>query len=216
MIDVERQDRHRAITAAAYRLLEAKGYGGTSMLRVARAARASNETLYRWYGDKNGLFAAMVEDNAAEVRRVIESALDQDSDPMETLARAAPILLDLLLGNRAILLNRAAAADPSGDLGRALSSGARAAVMPQLQRLMVRIGARTGTPAGGTSGAGAGTSAGPGQQMAPTAMASTFLGLLVGDLQIRQVIHDLGPLTEAEIAARAAQALATFRRIVEG
>ena len=58
--DEARQRREAAIHAAAYALLAEHGYGGTSMLRVARAARASNETLYRWYGGKDGLFTAMV------------------------------------------------------------------------------------------------------------------------------------------------------------
>ena len=48
--------RQQQIEDAAYEVLEAKGYDGTSMLGIARQARASNETLYNWYGDKQGLF----------------------------------------------------------------------------------------------------------------------------------------------------------------
>ncbi len=49
-------------------MLDAKGYAGASMLAIARQAKASNETLYNWYGDKNGLFRALVVRNAGEVR----------------------------------------------------------------------------------------------------------------------------------------------------
>ena len=56
----KKQARHEAITKAAYAQLAKNGYDGTSMLSIAKAAKASNETLYRWYGDKQGLFAAMV------------------------------------------------------------------------------------------------------------------------------------------------------------
>ena len=47
MRDEKRRERHEAIAAAAYEALAEHGYGGASMLRVAKAARASNETLYR-------------------------------------------------------------------------------------------------------------------------------------------------------------------------
>ena len=53
-----KEKRAREIEAAAYALLEAKGFEGLSMQSVAKMAKASNETLYRWYGDKIGLFEA--------------------------------------------------------------------------------------------------------------------------------------------------------------
>ena len=52
MRDDKKQQRRRQIEAAAYDLLVQYGYDGTSMLAVAKAAKASNETMYRWYGDK--------------------------------------------------------------------------------------------------------------------------------------------------------------------
>ena len=55
-----RARRQAQIEEVAYRLLQIRGYAATSMLAVAREASASNETLYRWYGDKNGLFTSMV------------------------------------------------------------------------------------------------------------------------------------------------------------
>ncbi len=47
-----REDRQDAIAAAAYRLLEQHGFAATTMQAIAREARASMETFYRWYGDK--------------------------------------------------------------------------------------------------------------------------------------------------------------------
>ncbi len=64
MRDENRRMRQQLIFAATYRLLAEKGYKGTSMLAVAKAAGASNETMYNWYGNKQGLLAAMIEDNA--------------------------------------------------------------------------------------------------------------------------------------------------------
>lgn len=60
--------RKDQIERAAYEVLKEKGYAGASMLSIARKARASNETVYNWYGDKAGLFKALVQRNAAEVK----------------------------------------------------------------------------------------------------------------------------------------------------
>ena len=44
MRDDKKQDKHKAIATAAYALLADKGYAGASMLSIAKAAKASNET----------------------------------------------------------------------------------------------------------------------------------------------------------------------------
>nr|WP_184148641.1 TetR/AcrR family transcriptional regulator [Amaricoccus macauensis] len=191
-VDEGRVKRHRQIAEAAYGQLAEHGYGGASMLRIARAAKASNETLYRWYGDKDGLFAAMVRDNAEAARALLQEALVRDEAPAETLARVAPVLLSMLLGDRAILLNRAAAADPSGRLGAAISAGGRDVVMPLLEQLMERLGG----------------------DVVPGEASGWFLGLLVGDLQVRRIIGELTEPGAEEIAARCHRALGIFNRLL--
>ena len=81
----KRSLRQQQIEAAAYEVLEAKGYGGTSMQGIAKHARASNETLYNWYGDKQGLFRALVTRNAEEVKAHLESELQTDHDALSIL-----------------------------------------------------------------------------------------------------------------------------------
>jgi len=66
----------------------------------AREARASNETLYSWYDDKQGLFRALVARNAAEVRKLLESRMAEQHDPLKTLGLLGPKLLELLTGAR--------------------------------------------------------------------------------------------------------------------
>ncbi|WP_372990533.1 TetR/AcrR family transcriptional regulator, partial [Sulfitobacter sp.] len=107
-----RTHRQEQIEVAAYKLLEQKGFAGTSMQGIARLAKASNETLYNWYGDKQGLFKALVARNADEVKSLLEEELDAQRDALGILGLLGPRLLSLLLGPRAIALNRAAAADP--------------------------------------------------------------------------------------------------------
>lgn len=193
MHETARQRREAAIHTAAYDLLAQHGYGGTSMLRVARAAQASNETLYRWYGDKDGLFTAMVRENAAETRHLLDGALEGQGDPWEAIGAVAPAFLRMILGDRAILLNRAAAADPTGALGAAISAGGRQEIRPLIHRLVERLCA--------------GTSCDPDQ------ITGWFLSLLLGDLQVRRIIHDLAALSEEEIALRCNSTLATLRRL---
>ncbi len=71
-----RAERARQIEETAYALLDQHGLEGLSIQALAKAARASNETLYRWYGDKTGLFKALVVRNAEEVRTLLEQGLE--------------------------------------------------------------------------------------------------------------------------------------------
>ncbi len=191
-----RARRAEQIEKAAYEVLRTRGYGGASMLNIAKQAKASNETLYRWYGDKNGLFRTMVESNAAATRDRLEAAINDDADPMATLEDIASILLSMLLGGKAILLNRAAASDDTGELGATIAASGRDAVFPLIRALMQR-GIETGTVTA------------PSAEIA----AEWFLGLLIGDLQIRRVIHVLPVPSDEEIARRVDSALVAFRKL---
>lgn len=76
MRDESKAERQREIEAVAYRLIRDHGYGGVSMLAIAKEAKASNETLYRWYGSKRGLLAAMVERNAQATADALQAAIE--------------------------------------------------------------------------------------------------------------------------------------------
>jgi len=189
--------RQAEIEKAAYALLETKGYAGTSMQGIARKAKASNETLYNWYGDKQGLFKALVTRNASEVLALLQAELAEDRDSIAILAELGPKLLSLLLGNRAIALNRAAAADPSGDLGMAISEAGRETVLPLVEQVLDRAKREGTLDFDDTREA-----------------ASLFMDLLVGDLQIRRVIGRM-PAPDTEFCSqRSAVALMRFRRLV--
>ena len=190
MRDENKSLRQEQIENAAYEVLEQKGYSGASMLGIARMARASNETLYNWYGDKKGLFTALVVRNAAEVRSLLQAELSSGQDAMATLGLLGPMLLELLLGNRAIALNRAAAADPTGELGAAISQAGRDAVLPLLAQVLEDARDKG--------------------QLAfdrPDEAAGLYIDLLVGDLQIRRVIGRMPVPTPEFCQKRAALAV---------
>lgn len=187
-----RAARAAEIETAAYGVLEKKGYAGLSMLAVAKAARASNETLYRWYGDKNGLLEALIAGNADLVATALGSL---GPDPLRDLARVGPVLLDMLLGERAIALNRAAAADASGALGALLAQTGRDRVKPRISAVIQAAIAR-GQLKGDADD-----------------LTELYLTLLIGDLQIRRVTGALPPLSPQSINDRAARALTLLRQL---
>ncbi|MEM9472458.1 MAG: TetR/AcrR family transcriptional regulator [Pseudomonadota bacterium] len=197
MRDENKAARKRRIEQAALELLASKGYLATSMLSVAKRAKASNETLYNWYGNKQGLFRSLVEANAGEVRALLEHDLVQDRPPEATLKALGPLLLGLLVSDRAITLNKAAAADPSGELAHELTQAGRGAVAPLIADVFVKA-----RDAGVLRFVDAGKAVG------------LYLDLLVGDLQIRRVLGAVPALTQPQVERRASRALANLKLLL--
>ena len=191
------QKRRVQIEQAAYDLFEQKGYAGTSMLSVAKHAKASNETLYRWYGDKHGLFMSLIDRNLSDVNAVLQPETQTTADPAKTLQILGPKLLKLLASTRAIALNRAAAADTSGALGQALAKGGRETVMPMIETVFQALIAKTGV-----------------KDITKSEASELYINLLVGDLQTRRMIGALAPLDGDEIQTRSNRALRLILKIL--
>lgn len=182
----ENKDARMAeIEAAAYALLAKFGYENISMLKIAKAAKASNETLYNWYGDKKGLFAAMIRRNAsATLSALDDSMLDQDV-PEVVLKRASSTLLTMLMSANAIALNKAAAGDATGELGQVLNEEGRRKVAPKFLPLIEHL--NTARPAAET--------------------LEIYLSVLIGDWQIKRVIGVMAEPESTEIDARIERAI---------
>lgn len=190
--------RKERIEAAAMELLAEKGYLATSMLAVAKRAKASNETLYNWYGNKQGLFRSLVETNAGEVKSLLQNDLAQHRPPDATLEALGPLLLGLLVSDKAITLNRAAAADPSGELAEQLTQAGRETVAPLIADVFGK--ARDASILTFDDAAQA---------------VGLYLDLLVGDLQIRRVLGAVPALKQPEIDRRAAVALGNLKVLLK-
>jgi TetR/AcrR family transcriptional regulator, mexJK operon transcriptional repressor len=78
----ERRTRETEILTAALGVFLRSGYGASTVDELAAAAQVTKRTLYAYYGDKAGLFAAMVRHLAAAVS--LDAASDRDT--LETLA----------------------------------------------------------------------------------------------------------------------------------
>ena len=191
------KNREPEIFEAAYAVLTEKGYAGASMLAIAKAAKASNETLYRWYGDKPGLFGRIIEQNAEAVTMLLKTYVEAGAEPMVTIEALGPELLALLTSDRAIALNRAAAADHSGQLGAKLAEMGRGKVAPLIMQVFE-----------------AARENGDLTFDHPTDAVSRYLDLLVGDLQIRRATGTVPPLTQKGCDARAQRALRDLKRLM--
>jgi TetR/AcrR family transcriptional repressor of mexJK operon len=78
----ERRRRETEILTAALGVFLRTGYGASTVDELAAAAQVTKRTLYAYYGDKAGVFAAMVRHLAAAVSLDATS----DDDTLETLA----------------------------------------------------------------------------------------------------------------------------------
>ena len=198
MEQAARQARRDEILDIAVALLAERGYRDASMIEVARRAAASKETLYAWFGDKRGLYEAAVRRNASDVQGVLARALEDPADLAPSLAAFGTALLDLLLGESAVAINRAAISEAPRDptLAELLSRAGREATLPKLIELLERHADR------GDLAIDDGTEA-----------AEAFLGLLLGDCQIRRLLGRLPTQGKAWQRARADRATKSFLRL---
>ena len=105
MKEEARNQRQRDILDAALAQLIETGFAGTTMQAVARRAGASMETLYNWYGDKAGLFRALVMANIDHLRHQLETRLTDPAGPEAVLTAFGPRLLEVLTSERVVALN---------------------------------------------------------------------------------------------------------------
>ncbi len=192
--------RRKQIEAVAYEVLAEKGYKATSMLAIAKRAKASNETLYNWYGNKQTLFQSLVEANAFEVISLLKGCIDDQSPIQQTLGRLGPVLLRMITGDKAIALNRAAAADAdeTGTLGQTLSEAGRESVLPFVAKALEMARSRGELFFDDTG-----------------EITELYLNVLIGDLQIRRAIGAISSLANDEVERRSNRA-ATILNTVYG
>ena len=76
-----------AILVAATREFAHHGLGGARVDRIAADARTNKRMLYYYYGGKEALFVAVLEDTYARIRRAERSLSLLDVDPVEGVRR---------------------------------------------------------------------------------------------------------------------------------
>ena len=192
-------ERREEILKVALSVLAERGYRGASMREIAVRSHASKETLYAWFGNKRGLFEELVGWQAERVHAVIAPNLERDGDdPSEVLRAFAVELQRLLLGERAVVINRAAISEATSDptFAQILATQGRGSVVPKLVRYLEGQRER-----------------GRLQFEEAGAAVDALIGLAIGDQQVRRLLGVL-PMPEPEqLEARAERAVELFLKL---
>ncbi|WP_069301204.1 TetR/AcrR family transcriptional regulator [Neptunicoccus sediminis] len=198
METAKQKDRRHRIEEAAYAVLDEKGYKGASMLDIARRAGCSNETLYRWYGNKQTLFASLVTADATAAKARLEKSIEEDGDTIEELRLLGPLLLERVTGRRATVLNRAAAGDVyhTGTLGGVINQSGKDLITPLVERL-VQVGLDRRLLHRSNS----------------SEIAEMFLTVLIADTQMQRVVGAMPELTEAQKEDRTDRACTVIQNL---
>ncbi len=188
--------RQQAVLTAALEALVEQGDRFT-MTEVARRARCSKETLYKWFGDRDGLLTATVQWQAAKVRvpQLDRARIDAGSlrESIEQLARD---LLTTIGGTVSVTLNRLAITHAGPDpheLGGIMLEHGPAAIRRRAKSLL-------------EAGRGANLLRFESSEDA----YRTLFGLVVRDVQIRLLLGDRLKLAPTQIERDAATATDQF------
>lgn len=176
------------------RVIVRDGYAAATMQAIAEEARASKETLYSWFGDRESLVARLIRANAdasaLQVAAALRTPASDEQHARQTLEGYARSLLTLLTGEVSVALNRAAMGSPV--LAEELLSSGRHRVGPVVSMYLRALHASDLSPHGDGEEA-----------------FSLLYGLVVQDTQIRVLLGEEPP-SSREIAARARKAVAFF------
>ena len=192
----EPTERQQAVLDAVLALMVEQG-GKFSITDIARRASCSKETLYKWFGDRDGILAATVRWQASKVRAGNYDAQHLDAAALrQSLENFAANWLTVISSSTSVALNRVAAgqaASKKSSLGPIVLANGRLAIGERLKPLL---------EAGRVAGI---------LKFDDTEMAfRTFFGLVGRDVQIRLLLGDSLKLSQAEIATDAARATAQF------
>lgn len=188
--------RQQAVLDAVLSLMVEKG-SGLTMTAVARRASCSKETLYKWFGDRDGLLTATVQWQASKVRAGNFDRQKLDAGALrESLKRFAANWLDVISSPTSIALNRVGvsqAAARDGNLGSIVLANGRFAIGKRMMPVLE-----------------AGREAGLLDFDDTETAFRTFFGLVGRDIQIRLLLGDPLTLGKAEIARDAERATDQF------
>ncbi|MCD7110825.1 TetR/AcrR family transcriptional regulator C-terminal domain-containing protein [Rhizobium sp. DKSPLA3] len=189
--------RQNAVLDSALRLLVDGGERALTTAGVARAANCSKESLYKWFGDRDGILSAMIGYQASKVRTLDERAETLTADSLRAhLVVFARDLLDVLSGDVSLALNRLA-------IGQASRDGSHLGQMLQ-ERGRRQIGKR----AGGLLDAG--RRAGLLRFDNGEEAYGMLYGLVVTDLHLRMLLGEDMKLTKQDFSRRAERAVDAF------
>ena len=196
LADQKMTPRQGEVLDAALALLVSVG-DKLTMTAVARKASCSKETLYKWFGDRDGLLIATVQWQAAKVRvPVLDRAHLDRTSLMQSLEVFARDLLTVLTSDNSVALNRVAighAGTVHSDLGAIVLENGRREMGRRLKPVLET-----------------------GRDVALLKFSDseeafrTFFGLVVRDVQVRLLLGDELKVPPEEIDLSAKNATQQF------
>lgn len=190
-------ERQGAVLERALGLLVGGGERALTTAGVARAANCSKESLYKWFGDRDGLISAMITYQAGKVRTVEVDARALTAESLRKhLIAFAGDLIDVLSGDVSLALNRLAIGQANREgagLGRLLQErgrrqiGKRAAALLEAGRKAKLLAFDTADEAYGT-----------------------LYGLVVSDMHLRMLLGEDASALKKEFSPRAEKAVDAF------
>jgi AcrR family transcriptional regulator len=192
--------RQNAVLEEALRLLVSGGEKALTTAGVARAANCSKESLYKWFGDRDGLMEAMIAYQASKVKTGEANAGAMTRDSLEKMLDDFAIaLLDVLSGDVSLALNRLA-------IGQASRDGSQLGEM-LLERGRKQIGRRAATLLIAAKRA----------RLIEfddvTEAYEVLYGLIVKDWHVRLLLGEDMSAAKKEFGSRAKRAVAAFLRL---
>ena len=98
--------KREAIIAAARDLFIERGYDGVSMDAVVQQVGGSKASIYSYFGNKEGLFKAIIEDSCQKLLEPLQSAEVMNLTPRAALTVLGHQFLSVVLAPKAIALHR--------------------------------------------------------------------------------------------------------------
>ncbi|WFS02805.1 TetR/AcrR family transcriptional regulator C-terminal domain-containing protein [Rhizobium tumorigenes] len=189
--------RQNAVLEQALRLLVDGGEKALTTSGVARAANCSKESLYKWFGDRDGLLSAMIAHQASKVRTFERNGERLTATSLhDHLVIFARDLLEVLAGDVSLALNRLAIGQSNRDgskLGKLLLDRGRRQIDRRASGLI-----------------DAGKRAGLLRFDDANEAYHTLYGLVVSDLHVRML---LGEPSIKDGAQQAERAVSAFLRL---
>lgn len=194
-------DRQTQVLEAALQLLVKGGEKAITTAGVARAANCSKESLYKWFGDRDGMLAAMVSHQASKVRTLgsDEALADGGNALYQNLVDFASDLLQVLSSDSSLAMNRlaiGAAGREDSKLGHHLLSRGKRQISDRAGALLKR-----------------GKMLGQLKFDDAQQAFETLYGLILRDEHLRLLLGEGAALSAAEAEKRAQTAIHQFLRL---
>lgn len=100
------QMRRDTILQAGVDVFLEYGYVSASVDEIVRRAGGSKRTVYKYFGNKEELFAAIIASLAAQMLSPLGATIDSDSDLQKTLEKLGKVYLDVLLQEDSLAIFR--------------------------------------------------------------------------------------------------------------